>query len=181
MAPPPDSDLEPPEPAFRTDPPFGSAERPALREWLDYHRATLEWKCAGLDRDGLIARPVVSSLLSLQGLVRHMTEVERHWFRRVLDGQDVPPLYYDDDQHPDGDFELVEDADWTADLAAWHAECDTARAIEAAAPSLEVAVTTKRGNTIDLRWIMIHMVEEYARHNGHADLLRELVDGTVGE
>ena len=109
-----------------------------------------------------------------------MAEVERSWFRRVLEGQDAPPLYYDD-EHPDGDFELIEDADWTADLATWHAECDAARTIEAAAPSLEVTGTSRRGSTVDLRWIMIHMIEEYARHNGHADLLRELVDGSVGE
>jgi hypothetical protein len=107
-------------------------------------------------------------------------EVERSWFRRNLDRQDAPPLYYDD-EHPDGDFELIEDADWAADLAMWHAECDAARAIEAAAPSLDVTGTTRRGATVDLRWIMLHMIEEYARHNGHADLLREMVDGSVGE
>jgi uncharacterized damage-inducible protein DinB len=179
--PPADPDpSDPTTPTPRTDPPFGSSERPALREWLDYHRATLELKCAGLDREGLIARPVASSLLSLHGLVRHMAEVERSWFRRVLEGQDAPPLYYDD-EHPDGDFEFIEDADWRADLATWHAECDAARAIEAAAPSLEVTGTSRRGSTVDLRWIMIHMIEEYARHNGHADLLRELVDGSVGD
>ena len=110
-----------------------------------------------------------------------MAEVERYWFRHVLDGQEVPPLYCDDDQHPDGDFELIKDADWATDLATWHAECDTGRAIETAAPSLEVSGTSRRGTTVDLRWIMLHMIEEYARHNGHADLLRELVDGTVGD
>jgi uncharacterized damage-inducible protein DinB len=179
--PPADPDpSDPSTPAPRVDPPFGSSERPALREWLEYHRATLELKCAGLDREGLIARPVPSSLLSLHGLVRHMAEVERSWFRRVLEGQDAPPLYYDD-EHPDGDFEFIEAADWTADLATWRAECDAARAIEAAAPSLEVTGTSRRGSIVDLRWIMIHMIEEYARHNGHADLLRELVDGSVGE
>jgi uncharacterized damage-inducible protein DinB len=178
------SDLSTPAPPAadpRVDPPFCSAERPALREWLDWHRATLELKCAGLDREGLIARPVASSLLSLHGLVRHMAEVERSWFRRNLDRQDAPPLYYDDDQHPDGDFELIEDADWATDLATWHAECDAARAIEAAAPSLDVTGTTRLGATVDLRWIMLHMIEEYARHNGHADLLREMVDGSVGD
>ena len=133
------------------------------------------------DREGLIARPVASSLLSLHGLVRHMAEVERSWFRRVLEGQDAPPLYYDDD-HPDGDFEPIEDADWTADLATWHAECDAARTIEAAAavPGCH-RNELRRGAIVDLRWIMIHMIEEYARHNGHADLLRELVDGSVGD
>jgi len=164
----------------RIDPPFLSPERPALREWLDFHRATLELKCEGLDRAGLIAQPLASSLLSLQGLVRHMAEVERHWFRRALAGEDAPPLYYDDDQHPDGDFELLADADWTADLATWRGECDRARAIEAAAESLD-ATGVRRGEPVSLRWIMLHMIEEYARHNGHADLIRELVDGTVGD
>ena len=164
----------------RIDPPLLSPERPALREWLDFHRATLERKCEGLDRAGLIAQPIASSLLSLHGLVRHMAEVERSWFRRVLAGEDAPPLYYDDDQHPDGDFELLADADWTADLATWRGECDRARAIEAAAESLDATVV-RRGEPVSLRWIMLHMIEEYARHNGHADLIRELVDGTVGD
>jgi uncharacterized damage-inducible protein DinB len=164
----------------RSDPAFVADERTALREWLDFHRATLEWKCEGLGRNGLIARPVPSSLLSLQGLVRHMAEVERNWFRRCLAGEDAAPLYYDDKDHPDGDFELVEDADWATDLAAWKAECAHARELEAAAESLEVT-GTRRGEPVELRWIMIHMIEEYARHNGHADLIRELVDGTVGD
>jgi uncharacterized damage-inducible protein DinB len=164
----------------RTDPPFVSPERPALRDWLEYHRATLELKCEGLDRASLIARPVPTSLLSLQGLVRHMAEVERYWFRRVLGSEDAPPLYYDDDQHPDGDFELIDDADWAADLATWRAQCEHGRAVEATAPSLDTT-GTRRGEPVDLRWIMLHMIEEYARHNGHADLIRELVDGTVGE
>jgi uncharacterized damage-inducible protein DinB len=163
----------------RTDPPFLSPERQALREWLDYHRATLHVKCEGLDRDGLIAQPVATSVLSLHGLVRHMAEVERGWFRRVLAGEDVPPLYYSD-EHPDGDFELLADADWDVDLATWRAECDQARELEAAAPSLD-ATGMRRGEPVSLRWIMLHMIEEYARHNGHADLIRELVDGTVGE
>jgi uncharacterized damage-inducible protein DinB len=163
----------------RTDPPYLSSERPALREWLEYHRATLELKCEGLDRDALIARPVATSLLSLQGLVRHMAEVERNWFRRVLAGEDAPPLYYDD-QHPDGDFELVADGDWASDLAAWRDECEHARDLEAAADSLDVT-GNRRGDDVSLRWIMLHMIEEYARHNGHADLIREMVDGTVGD
>jgi uncharacterized damage-inducible protein DinB len=165
--------------AERIDPPFLSPEREALREWLDYHRATLERKCDGLDRAGLIAQPVGSSLLSLQGLVRHMAEVERHWFRRALDGEDAPPLYYND-EHPDGDFELLADADWAADLATWHAECERARAVEAAAATLD-ATGIRHGKPVSLRWIMLHMIEEYARHNGHADLIREMVDGKVGD
>jgi len=164
----------------RVDPPFISGERESLRAWLEFQRATLEWKCEGLDRDGLNARPISTSLLSLHGLVRHMAEVERNWFRRVLAGEDAPPLFYDDDQHPDGDFELIDGADWITDLATWKAECERARELEAAAPSLD-ATGTRRGEAVDLRWIMVHMIEEYARHNGHADLVRELVDGTVGD
>lgn len=163
----------------RTDPPFLSPERQALREWLDYHRATLHVKCDGLDRDGLTTQPVPTSVLSLHGLVRHMAEVERGWFRRVLAGEDVSPLYYSD-EHPDGDFELLTDADWAVDLATWQAECRRARELEAAAPSLD-ATGTRRGEPVSLRWIMLHMIEEYARHNGHADLLRECIDGETGD
>src|SRR5215471_15048890 len=163
----------------RVDPPFISDERDSLRAWLEFQRATLEWKCEGLDRDGLDARPIPTSLLSLHGLVRHMAEVERNWFRRVLGAEEAPPLYYDD-EHPDGDFELLDDADWPSDLATWKAECDRARDLEAAAPSFDTT-GTRRGEEVDLRWIMVHMIEEYARHNGHADLIRELVDGTVGD
>jgi uncharacterized damage-inducible protein DinB len=163
----------------RVDPPFLSAERDALREWLEYHRATLLVKCDGLDDAGRKARPVETSLMSLHGLVRHMAEVERNWFRRVLDGEDAPPLFYDD-QNEDGDFAPLDDADWEADLATFHGECDHARQLEQAAASLDVT-GTRRGKPVALRWIMLHMIEEYARHNGHADLIREMVDGTVGE
>ena len=165
----------------RVDPPYVDGERAALRAWLDYHRATLEWKCEGLGREGLIARPVPSSMLSLQGLVRHMAEVERNWFRRRLAGESAPPLYFDDDQHPDGDFELAGEGDWATDAATWKAEIAHARELEAAAASLDVTGVLRSGQPVDLRWIMIHMIEEYARHNGHADLIRELVDGTVGD
>jgi hypothetical protein len=165
----------------RIEPPYvDHDERTALRAWLDYHRATLEWKCEGLDRAGLDARPVVSSLLSLHGLVRHMAEVERHWFRRRLRGDDLPHLYCDD-EHPDGDFELASDGDWPADLATWKAEIARAREIEGAAASLDVTGRLRDGEPVDLRWIMVHMIEEYSRHNGHADLIREMVDGTVGD
>jgi uncharacterized damage-inducible protein DinB len=163
----------------RTDPPFLSPERDALREWLEFQRATLHLKCDGLDRAGLVAQPVPTSVLSLHGLVRHMAEVERNWFRRVLGGGDAEPRYYDD-EHPDGDFELLDDADWSADLATWQEECAQARALEAAAPSLDTT-GTRRGEEVSLRWIMLHMIEEYARHNGHADLIREMVDGTTGD
>ena len=166
----------------RREPSYHADERTALREWLDYHRATLLLKCDGLGPEALAARPVPTSLLSLHGLVRHMAEVEQNWFRRWLEGADAEPFFYDDDQHPDGDFELADGTTWAEDLATWQAEIDHARALEAAVPSLDhVCRRAGRDYTLDLRWLMLHMIEEYARHNGHADLLREMVDGTVGD
>src|SRR5699024_5826900 len=117
--------------------------------------------------------------LSLLGLVRHMAEVERSWFRRGFAGEDAPPLYYTEEDR-DGDFNNVDGADPEEALATWKAECDRAREIAAAAPSLD-DLTTKTKDQISLRWIMVHMIEEYARHNGHADFLRERIDGVVGD
>jgi uncharacterized damage-inducible protein DinB len=164
----------------RTDPPDVADERTALQGWLDYHRATLCWKCAGLTGDQLVLRPVGSSTLSLLGLIRHMTEVERGWFRRRFGGQtELPAVYYSDEQ-PDGDFDLTDPADAEADFAAFVAEC--AGADDAArGRSLDETFLNRSGNTMDLRWIYLHMIEEYARHNGHADLIRELIDGVTGD
>ena len=163
----------------RVDPPYVADERAMLEAWLDYHRATLAWKCEGLDDARLRQRAVPPSSLSLLGLVRHMADVERNWFRRVLGGEDVPGLYWTDDD-PDGDFDNVDAADVQEAFATWRAECDHARRAAAAAPSLE-ATGLRRGETVSLRWILVHMVDEYARHNGHADFLRERIDGTVGD
>ena len=120
--------------------------------------------------------------MSLLGLVRHMTEVERHWFQRSLRGEAAPPYYWSDES-PDGDFDDVDQADVAADLATWRAECDAARAIVEATPSLDELERQegRPGGPVSLRWILVHMIEEYARHNGHADLLRERLDGAVGE
>jgi len=166
----------------RTDPPLEAPEREMLVAWLDYHRATLAMKCDGLDDGQLRQRPVPPSSLSLLGLIRHMAEVERGWFRRTLAGQDAPPLYYSRDD-PDGDFDNVDQADVGEAFATWRAECEAARALVAAADSLEVT-GSRLGDPrerFSLRWILVHMIEEYARHNGHADLLRERIDGTVGD
>ena len=163
----------------RTDPPYVAGERAMLDAWLDYHRATLAWKCEGLDDAQLRQRAVPPSSLSLLGLVRHMAEVERNWFRRVLGGEDAPGIYWTDDD-PDGDFDNVDTADVQEAFATWRAECEHARRAAAAAPSLE-ATGLRRGETVSLRWILVHMIEEYARHNGHADFLRERIDGTVGD
>ncbi len=122
----------------RAEPDQPAQERAALQGWLDYHRATLLFKCQGLTGEQLVLRTAEPSTLSLLGLVRHMADVERAWFRRRLAGEaDLPNLYWSD-EHPDG-------------------------------------------NTLDLRWIYLHMIEEYARHNGHADILRERLDGVTGD
>ena len=163
----------------RIDPPLVAQEREMLGAWLDYHRATLAVKCEGLTDDQLRARAVPPSSLSLLGLVRHMGEVERSWFRRVLSGEQAPPRYYSD-ENPDGDFDDVADAGVAEAFGYWRDECAYARERVAAAPSLDVTGTGRQGEGYSLRWIMVHMIEEYARHNGHADLLRERIDGTVG-
>jgi uncharacterized damage-inducible protein DinB len=163
----------------RVDPPFQAGERPMLEAWLDYHRGTLARKCAGLSDEQLRERAVPPSTLSLLGLVRHMADVERNWFRRVLGGEDAPPLYWSE-ADPDGDFDNVDTSDVAEGFERWREECEHARQATAAAPSLDVT-GLRRGTPVSLRWILIHMIEEYARHNGHADLLRERIDGTVGE
>lgn len=165
----------------RQEPAYDLGERAMLDAWLDYHRATLASKCSGLDDSQLRERSVRPSTLSLLGLVRHMAEVERNWFRRVLGGEDARPIYYSDPDDPDGDFDNVDTADVAEAFATWRAECDRARELAAAAADLEVAGVKRSGEQVTLRWILTHMIEEYARHNGHADLLRERIDGTVGE
>jgi uncharacterized damage-inducible protein DinB len=168
----------------RTDPSFEATERTMLEEWLEYHRATLALKCADLDDEQLRLRAVPPSNLSLVGLVRHMAEVERWWFRTVLGGQRIPDVYCTSDA-PDADFDDVDEASGVEALATWRTECDLAR--EAAAQHDDLSAVGvpptggSAGRRVSLRWIYVHMVEEYARHNGHADLLRERIDGTVGE
>ena len=139
-------------------------------------------KCADLDAADLARRSVPPSSLSLLGLVRHMADVERSWFRRVLGGEDAPPLFYSD-ASPDGEFDgaapdpaLVEEA-W----AAWRAEVANTDRFITEAPNLDITGEEKWRGAMSLRWVLVHMVKEYARHNGHADLLRERIDGAVGQ
>src|SRR5215469_2260476 len=108
---------------MRTDPPNVAEERSALQGWLDYHRQTLRWKCSGLTGEQLVIRPVHSSTLSLLGLVRHMAEVERSWFRRRFGGQPDLSFLYCSDEIPDGDFDLADAAAAAADIAAFETEC----------------------------------------------------------
>ena len=164
----------------RIKPPMIGDELTLLTAWLEFHRTTLVDRCEGLSGDQLRDRTVPPSNLSLLGLVRHMTEVERYWFRVIFLGEEPPDLYVTDAE-PDGDFECVADTDPALVFAVFAEECDRSRQVVAGAASLDaVAAAKRRGDAVGLRWILIHMVEEYARHNGHADLLRERIDGTVG-
>jgi uncharacterized damage-inducible protein DinB len=163
----------------RVGPPLTGDERETLRAFLDYHRATLVMKCDGLDDEALRRQSMPPSTLSLLGLVRHMAEVERTWFRRVINGEDVRLVW-----SPDGDYQVAYDASGAtrADaFAAWQSEVDQSRRIERAAASLDVTGhNAKWGEDVSLRLVMLHLIHEYARHNGHADLLREGIDGVVG-
>jgi hypothetical protein len=163
----------------RREPAYGLPEREMLEAWLEYHRATLAWKCDGLTHDQLREQAVPPSKLSLLGLVRHMADVERNWFRRALMGEEAPGLFFTP-ENLDADFDDVPTADVDEAFAAWEAECENARQTAAAAASLDVT-GKRRGKDVTLRWIYVHMVEEYARHNGHADLIRERIDGAVGD
>ena len=164
----------------RVEPDLQSDERSSLEQWVDYHRATMLTKCAGLSAEQLKQRPVAPSRLSLLGLVRHMADVERWWFRMHGAQEDIG-LFFDSDWS-DRDFEGVDDADAAADLAAFERELEAARAA-VAVRSLEDVVPSRgdQPGQVSIRWIYVHMIEEYARHNGHADLLREAIDGVTGE
>ncbi|MFJ1970336.1 DinB family protein [Streptomyces sp. NPDC087903] len=166
----------------RSEPAQNADERTMLEGWLDYHRQTLAWKCEGLTDAQLRTASVKPSELSLMGLVRHMAEVERSWFSRVLAGDDPGPIYYTEEDR-DGEFHLTEADTWEEARATWQTEIDTARRIAAgfALDDLSEGRSRSTDEPFSLRWIYTHMIEEYARHNGHADLLRERVDGATGE
>jgi uncharacterized damage-inducible protein DinB len=165
----------------RTDPPMVAGERESLETWLDFHRATLLYKCQGLSADQLARRPVPPSTLSLLGLVRHMAEVERWWFRRLFAAQPGLGDLFITDDYPDGEFDLAEASCAAADLATFATECALAREIASGRPLDETFRHPRRDEPIDLRWVYAHMIEEYARHNGHADILREQIDGVTGD
>jgi uncharacterized damage-inducible protein DinB len=166
-------------PTERISPPLTGGERETLRTFLDFHRATLAMKCAGLTDEQLRERSMPPSTLTLLGLVRHMAEVERTWFRRVIDGEDVGLVWSES-----GDFQEAYDAAGSTRaeaFAAWETEVAHARRIEQAAESLDVTGHNARwGEDVSLRLVMLHLIHEYARHNGHADFLREGIDGTTG-
>jgi len=154
-------------------------ERTTLTAMLQFQRDTLAMKCEGLTAEQLRTRAVAPSGLSLLGLVRHAAEVERGWFRNVINGEDARSPWTPPGSTDWADFD-VDDADADEAFAVWRAECARARAIVAEAPSLDVTGSVG-DETYSLRYVLAHMIEEYARHNGHADLLRERIDGTTGE
>ncbi|CAA9338628.1 MAG: Protein of unknown function DUF664 [uncultured Nocardioidaceae bacterium] len=159
-------------------------EKATYREYLSNYRLTIELKCGGLDAEQLARRSVPPSSLSLLGLVRHLAQMENHWFQRVLQGRtDVPRLYKREDD-PDWDFAgavpdpaVVEDA-----VATWKAEIARADewldALDESDLADEVAFDD---GTVSTRDVLVHVIEEYARHAGHADLLRECIDGRTGQ
>ena len=149
-----------------------------LEAFLDFHRETLIEKCMDLSGEELAIRPVATSLLSLQGLVRHMAKVERWWFRMYMCGMPLPPLNTSK-EHPDFDFEDVDPARWQEDLEVYRGEVAAARDA-VLVYGLDDLSRRERGEPVTLRWIYLHMIAEYARHNGHADLIRESVDGRTG-
>jgi uncharacterized damage-inducible protein DinB len=149
-----------------------------LEAFLDFHRETLIEKCMDLSGEELAIRPVATSLLSLQGLVRHMAKVERWWFRMYMCGMPLPPLNTSK-EHPDLDFEDVDPARWQEDLEVYRGEVAAARDA-VLVYGLDDLSRRERGEPVTLRWIYLHMIAEYARHNGHADLIRESVDGRTG-
>ncbi len=169
-------------PVSRPEPELVTPEREALEAWLDYHRDTLLWKCAGLTNEQLKRRAVPPSRLSLLGLVRHMTEVERWWFRIQANDDDLSYPYASETDWS-ASFESLEGADAEADLENYRNEVGTAREVMRG-KQLDDVVSSHGHHPAqprDVRWLYIHMIEEYARHNGHADLIRECIDGVTGD
>ncbi|MEU0150742.1 DinB family protein [Micromonospora fulviviridis] len=167
----------------RTHEPYVGDERTMLEGWLDYHRDTLLHKCAGLTAEQLRTASVEPSGLTLLGLVRHLADVERWWFRIRAAGEDIRGLY-DGDEDPDADLNAVADADPAETFAIFRAEVEAAREAAAGLSLDHTFRRPRRDGTADemnLRWVYVHMIEEYARHNGHADLIRERIDGVTGD
>ena len=164
----------------RVDPPREADERATLTGFLDFQRATLALKCDGLTDEQLRAQAVPPSSLSLLGIVRHMADVERNWFRTVLGGEEMATIF-GPGMNWEAAFRDVAAASVPEAFTAWRAECERASALVAAAATLDFTGTRgSGGRRFSLRWVLTHMIEEYARHNGHADFLRERIDGATG-
>ncbi|MFI0480364.1 DinB family protein [Actinomadura sp. 9N215] len=171
----------------RPEPPFAGDEASTLLGFLDYQRATLEWKCSGLEADGLRATVAVSSM-TLGGLLKHLAFIEDWWCARWLHGRDLQTVWTaaDWDADPDWIWHTAGEESPERLRALWSESVSRSRSLVAEALAdggLERPAVRSwpDGNTPSLRWILVHLIEEYARHNGHADLLRESVDGQTGE
>ncbi|MFJ9852574.1 DinB family protein [Streptomyces sp. NPDC101150] len=164
----------------RRELPAAAGEREMLQSWLDWHRETLLAKCTGLTPDQLVEASTPPSTLTLLGLVRHMALVERTWFRQRFAGEKVEDLY-DLERNIDADFDDAEASGAEADHATLVAEIAACNAAMADRGLDETFIHERSGQELNLRWVYVHMIEEYARHNGHADLLRERIDGATGD
>jgi len=163
----------------RANVPVSGDERTQLDAWLDFQRSTLLRKCDGLNAAQLKERPVATSPLSLLGIVRHMTFVEQVWFETTFAGHDTSD-YYKTEGDRDADFNDLDSAAVEEVFDLFLKSLNDSRRLAAGHDLDELATKPRRGREVDLRWIYVHMIEEYARHNGHADLIRELVDGATG-
>ncbi|MDT7742503.1 MAG: hypothetical protein QOE59_1581 [Actinomycetota bacterium] len=167
-------------PTDRATPPLIADERDTLAGWLDFYRDTVVGKCEGLDEDGWRSASVPPSPLTPLGLVQHLAEVERNWFRRVLLGEDAPAVYDSPSSTPghDGGFDVGGEFTGEKALEVWREEVERSRAA-CADRELDHRCPFGEGE-VTLRWIQVHMIGEYARHAGHADLIRERIDGATG-
>lgn len=167
-----------PEDITRPAPVFSGDEAAVSYAMLDYFRSTIVTKCVGLSESQMRLRPIVPSTLSLLGLLRHMADVERYWFG-WFDGNE-PAAWYSSDERPDDDFDDLDSATLDEVVASFFVACDESREICSRWTLDDRRTNEKRSREYSLRFVVIHMIEEYARHCGHADLIREVIDGTTG-
>lgn len=169
-----------PEPADeRTGPPFMAGDRESLEAWLEFYRQTLPWKVGGLTAGQLCRTAVPPSTMTLVGIIRHLSDVERYWFSNVVAGTGEKARYRAEDR--DADFHGYSEDTALADVAAYSQELDSVRRHAAGTSDLEAPLPGLRhGQELNLRWVYTHMIEEYARHLGHVDLLLECIDGRTG-
>lgn len=171
----------PERPDTRDGGPMTGGERDVLDYWLGLYRETLLLKIGGLTADQLATHPIAASNLSAIGLVRHLTEVEAYWVREVVSGDGDLPDYYCTAPSPDGDFDDVSAATARADVATYEREIALCTRLLDEWTDLDGPVRGQRkGQPVNLRWILTHLIEEYARHLGHLDLVREAIDGRTG-
>lgn len=164
----------------RLDPPYQGDERTMLETFLDFHRATVHAKCAKLAEEDAWRSPLPSEAMSAAGVVSHLIAVELYWFEYILAGRDVE-LPWTDDGDPDIEFRRVGEETLESVLGRYAAQCETSRQITRDVPMDALTARQRRGEDVAVRHVYVQMVQETARHNGHLDAIRELIDGTTGE